>query len=49
MLGGFSCTEIATQLGLTEAAVMTQVFRARQKLRALLDGGGKEAELHGLP
>jgi RNA polymerase sigma-70 factor (ECF subfamily) len=49
VLGGFSCTEIARQLDITEAAVMTQVFRARQKLKALLDGGEKEAVLYGLP
>jgi RNA polymerase sigma-70 factor, ECF subfamily len=49
VLGGFSCGEIATQLGLSEAAVTTQVFRARQKLRALLDGNDTEAVLHGLP
>jgi RNA polymerase sigma-70 factor (ECF subfamily) len=49
VLGGFSCDEIARQLDITEAAVMTQVFRARQKLKALLDGGAKEAELYGLP
>lgn len=49
VLGGFSCGEIAQQLDISEAAVMTQVFRARQKLKALLDGGGREAELYGLP
>lgn len=50
VLGGFSCEEIATQLAISEAAVMTQVFRARQKLKALLGGGEmKEAVLHGLP
>lgn len=38
VLGGFSCAEIAAQLGLGEAAVMTQVFRARQKLKAQLAG-----------
>jgi RNA polymerase sigma-70 factor (ECF subfamily) len=48
VLGGFSCEEIARELGLTEAAVMTQVFRARQKLKSMLDGE-REAELHGLP
>jgi RNA polymerase sigma-70 factor, ECF subfamily len=48
VLGGFSCGEIADQLGLSEAAVMTQVFRARQKLKALL-GGDNKVELHGLP
>ena len=48
-LGGFSCGGIAGQLDITEAAVMTYVFRARQKLKALLDGGEKEAVLYGLP
>jgi RNA polymerase sigma-70 factor (ECF subfamily) len=38
VLGGFSCQEIADQLGITESAVMTQVFRARQKLKANLEG-----------
>lgn len=49
VLGGYSCSEIAGQLGISESAVMTQVFRARQKLRALLDGRKPEAEPHGLP
>ena len=49
VLGGFSCEEIATQLGITEAAVMTQVFRARQKLKSMLEGEEREAELYGLP
>jgi RNA polymerase sigma-70 factor (ECF subfamily) len=49
VLGGFSCEEIATQLGITEAAVMTQVFRARQKLKSMLEGGEREAEIYGLP
>jgi RNA polymerase sigma-70 factor (ECF subfamily) len=49
VLGGFSCEEIATQLGITEAAVMTQVFRARQKLKSMLDGEEREAEVYGLP
>lgn len=49
VLGGFSCTEIARQLQISEAAVMTQVFRARQKLKVLLDGADKEAVLYGLP
>lgn len=38
VLGGFSCQEIADQLGITESAVMTQVFRARQKLKLILEG-----------
>lgn len=49
VLGGFSCDEIARELGITEAAVMTQVFRARQKLKAMLDGEEREAEVYGLP
>jgi RNA polymerase sigma-70 factor (ECF subfamily) len=49
VLGGFSCEEIARQLGITEAAVMTQVFRARQKLKSMLDGEEREAEVYGLP
>lgn len=52
VLGGFSCEEIATELKSKPGAVMTQLFRARQKLRRLLDGGhaadAKET-VHGLP
>lgn len=33
---GLSCEEIAGELGITRSAVMTQVFRARQKLRTAL-------------
>jgi len=36
-LGGYSCEEIAQFLGLSAGAVMTRLFRARQKLRAVLD------------
>lgn len=47
LVGGFSCDEIADQLGITSAAVMTQLFRARAKLKALLrgDSQGKVHEL----
>ena len=38
LVGGFSCDEIADQLGISAAAVMTQLFRARAKLKALLRG-----------
>jgi RNA polymerase sigma-70 factor, ECF subfamily len=38
VLGGFSCDEIARELGISAAAVMTQLFRARQKLRVALGG-----------
>ncbi|MFC4819070.1 sigma-70 family RNA polymerase sigma factor [Dokdonella ginsengisoli] len=50
VLGGFSCAEIARELEISEAAVMTQVFRARQKLRAMLDEDtAREVKAHGLP
>ena len=48
VLGGFSCEEIAHELELTSAAVMTQLFRARQKLKSLLSGG-TEAKAYGMP
>lgn len=51
VLGGFSCEEIAAELDCKPGAVMTQLFRARQKLRALLGDpvrGEKEAA-RGLP
>lgn len=35
---GFSVAEIAIQLDLTESAVMTRVFRAREKLKDRLQG-----------
>lgn len=46
VLGGFSCEEIARELKITPAAVMTQVFRARQKLKGMLSGDVKEAQRH---
>jgi RNA polymerase sigma-70 factor (ECF subfamily) len=48
VLGGFSCEEIARELKVTPAAVMTQVFRARQKLKAMLGGEIQEAKIHEL-
>ena len=48
VLGGFSCEEIAVELKLSSAAVMTQLFRARQKIKAMLDGSGEEATVHEL-
>jgi RNA polymerase sigma-70 factor (ECF subfamily) len=39
VLMGFTTEEIATELGLTSGAVLTRLFRARQKLRAALGGG----------
>lgn len=52
VLGGFSCEEIAAELGTTPGAVMTQLFRARRKLRGLLSDVGVEGnkeDAHGLP
>jgi len=48
VLGGFSCEEIARELGITPAAVMTQVFRARQKLKVMLTGDDKGSQVHEL-
>lgn len=47
LVGGFTCEEIADQLGITAAAVMTQLFRARAKLKALLRGE-PQGNVHGL-
>jgi RNA polymerase sigma-70 factor (ECF subfamily) len=41
---GYTTGEIATQMGLTQGAVLTRLFRARQKLRAALEGGSPEGE-----
>lgn len=49
VLGGFSCEEIARELDISTAAVMTQLFRARQKLKAMLQGGEAEAKVYELP
>jgi len=49
VLGGFSCEEIAAELGVKPGAVMTQLFRARHKLRKSLSGdsAGRESA-HGM-
>lgn len=47
LVGGFSCDEIAQQLGISASAVMTQLFRARAKLKALLRGDS-EGKVHEL-
>ena len=46
----FSCEEIATELGISKSAVMTQLFRARQKLKTALDpeSGGDDGKVHRL-
>ena len=35
VLGGFTTAEIAAELGLTQAAVLTRLFRARNRLRMI--------------
>jgi RNA polymerase sigma-70 factor (ECF subfamily) len=35
VLGGFTTTEIGVELGLTQAAVLTRLFRARNRLRGI--------------
>lgn len=47
VLAGHSCQEIGEILGLSPGAVMTRVFRAKQKLRAILDGAEKDDEAEG--
>ncbi len=39
VLGGYSTNEIGKTLGLSKAAVLSRLFRARRKLRATLEGG----------
>lgn len=43
IIGGYSCDEIADMLSIKPGAVMTRVFRARQKLRKLLEEGGNSS------
>ncbi len=47
VLGGLTCDEIAAELGIKPGAVMTQLFRARQQLKTLLNEaeGGVRHEL----
>lgn len=44
VLMGYTTDEIATHMGLTQGAVLTRLFRARQKLRRALDGGEQELD-----
>ena len=37
VLGGYSCEEIAEELNISASAVMTRLFRARKKLRDILE------------
>ena len=45
---GLSIAEIATQLELTESAVMTRVFRAREKLKEKLQPSDRGGNIHEL-
>lgn len=45
---GYSCEEIAGQLGLSKSAVMTQLFRAREKLKTTLQEDGVTGNIHEL-
>jgi RNA polymerase sigma-70 factor (ECF subfamily) len=47
VLGGFSTGEIAKELGLTLPAVLTRLFRARNKLREMYGVDGADAESTG--
>ncbi len=49
VVGGYSCKEIAEQLGVSRSAVMTQLFRAREKLKdALVDDVVRDDNVHEL-
>lgn len=45
---GHSCAEIAQQLGISNSAVMTQLFRAREKLKKRLQRDGVTGNIHEL-
>jgi RNA polymerase sigma-70 factor (ECF subfamily) len=44
VLGGFSTREIATELGLTQGAVLTRLFRARDRLRRVYGLPSRDAD-----
>lgn len=45
---GHSCAEISEQLGISKSAVMTQLFRAREKLKKHLQKDGVTGNVHEL-
>ena len=45
---GFSCEEIAQHLDISKSAVMTQLFRAREQLKARLQKDGVTGNVHEL-
>lgn len=45
VLGGYTCNEIGEIMDIKSGAVMTRVFRARKKLRAILEDDGVEDQV----
>jgi len=45
---GHSCEEISEQLGISKSAVMTQLFRAREKLKTQMQKDGVTGNVHEL-
>ena len=45
---GHSCAEISEQLGISKSAVMAHLFRAREKLKVLLQKDGVTGNVHEL-
>ena len=45
---GYSCEEIAQELGLSKSAVMTQLFRAREQLTQKIQSDGVTGNVHEL-
>jgi len=45
---GYSCEEIAKELGVSKSAVMTQLFRAREQLKSKLQKDGVAGNVHGI-
>jgi len=45
---GYSCEEIAQELGVSKSAVMTQLFRAREQLTQNLQSDGVSGNVHEL-
>jgi RNA polymerase sigma-70 factor (ECF subfamily) len=45
---GYSCEEISDELGVSKSAVMTQLFRAREQLKAKLQKDGVTGNVHEL-
>ncbi|MCP4044749.1 MAG: RNA polymerase subunit sigma, partial [Gammaproteobacteria bacterium] len=45
---GHSCEEISNQLGISKSAVMTQLFRAREKLKRQIQKDGVTGNVYEL-